>query len=186
MKIYFKYFLLVSFAIVVGCTARTHEAVKRNFPQSIFLEEFLFFKTDYFRCTFAEVKTSEDSYIQNELIEDSSSNLEDLKNRKIEDAFSKYIFPDGGFAAFESRSLAEVAGDIESSGSSSLGYNVGEEIFSGKSCLRSLIDAGKSNQRKRYVDAIGRDDGIVIIGKNYRHTTIIFFPDENLAYYFGP
>lgn len=178
--------MIASFVIVVGCTARTHEAVKQNFPQSISLEEFLYFKTDYFRCTFAEVRTSEDSYIQNELIEVSNSNLEDLEARKTEDAFSKYIFPDGGFAAFENKSLADVIGDIEISGDSSLGYNVGEEIFSGKSCLRSLIDEGNINQRKRYVDAIGEDNGIVIIGQNHRHATIVFFPDENLAYYFGP
>lgn len=180
------YLLIIISVLYTSCTATTEHAVISKFPDSLEIEEFSYFHTDYFRCTFAEVVISQQSVIDQILFDQTREAMNTLQREDAEEPFTRYEFPEGGFAYFHGRSVADVAGDFELAGDRTLGYNIGEEIFSAKSCWRSLSDEGNFDQRMRYADIIRNSDVIVIIGEEHRHTTIVYLPEHQRAYYFGP
>lgn len=177
---------LVLAIFLASCTAGSQRSVISKFPSTIEIEEFLFFKTDYLDCTFAEVATSPASFISEDDLKQTQDNLQRLKYHQSQDPRATFKFPERGFAYFREQSIVDVAGDMDIAGDPSLGYNIGEEIFSAKSCWKGLIDKRDRERRERYANLISAAEGTVIIGSEYPHTAIIFFPKQNRAYYFGP
>ena len=182
-----KLLSLVSTIFLASCTAGSQGSVVSKFPPTIEIEDFLFFETSSkFNCTFAEVITSPTSFIDQNGLMQTQENLERLNVHQKRDPRVRFQFPDAGFAYFPEKSIADVASDLDLAGDPDLGYDIGEEIFSAKKCWRELIDQRNWKQRERYYNLINATAEVVIIGSKYRHTAIVFFPNKNRAYYFGP
>ncbi len=180
------YSLIAACVLCASCTASTRNAVIARFPNALEINGFSYFHTELFKCTFAEVTLSEHSAIAQNLLDQTGETLDILRQKDAQDPFTRYEFPEGGFAYFQGRSIADVAGDFERAGDRTLGYDIGEEIFSAKFCWRALSEQGKWEQRKRYADIITNRDAIVVIGKEPYPTTIVYLPEDQRAYYFGP
>lgn len=180
------YLLIIIFSFCVSCTATTRSAVISRFPANLKIDEFIYFHNILLKCTFAEVAISVESSVDQNLIDQTQETMENLRRSDAADPFIRYEFPEGQFAYFQGRSLVDVVGDFDLSGDQTLSYNIGENIFSAKSCLRSLSERGNLEQRNNYLEIISNTDAVVIIGGDQRHTTIVYLPDIQRAYYFGP
>ncbi|MGH0004872.1 hypothetical protein ACQU0X_32830 [Pseudovibrio ascidiaceicola] len=182
-----KLLSLVSTIFLASCTAGSQGSVVSKFPPTIEIEDFLFFETSSkSNCTFAEVITSPTSFIDQSGLRQTQENLERLKVHQKRDPRVRFQFPDAGFAYFPEKSIADVAADLDLAGDPDLGYDIGNEIFSGKKCWNTLREQRNWQKQDQFSGLISTMEGTVIIGSKYRHTAIVFFPKKNRAYYFGP
>lgn len=179
--------IMIAF-LCISCTAGSRPRMLSKFPATIQVSEILFFTTDRYRCTFAVVETGP-SIIDPALIQESKHNLDALRKSGANDLQRKYVFPRDGFAYFEGKSVPTVASDMDVAGDEGLAWDIGDEFFSGRDCMQEFQNAHKKPTRDEYlkIDKDIRDEGgIVVIGEKFRHTTIVYFPERRLAYYFGP
>ncbi len=166
-----------------SCTAGNEQSVKDRFPSVIEPTDLLYFATDHYSCTFATVTTSPSSAVTDDLISESNHQLRLLS---LADPLARYTFPSGGFAYFQNRSLIDVASDFNHYGDGDLGYDIEEQIFSAKRCWADSNNPVSFEARQENMRIITDDSGIVVVGSDTPPVVIVFYPERDVAHYFGP
>lgn len=183
-------FLLLILPLLVSCTAVSKSRVIARFPKTIKIEEFVFFHMDWPTCTFAEVRTSSDSYLEPSVIERTEVNLASLIELDKVDPFQPFVFPPGGFAIFKGRSVVDVARELDRAGDRRLALNIEEMGYLyGKKCWNKIDTFEKkekeANSDKYYFSILNKKNSeTVLINGNYVNI-IIFEKSKNRAYYLG-
>lgn len=173
--------VLLAGGLLYFYTADTRLGVRLSFPEGIYVDQVLYFETKFFECTFAEVSTFKNSAVDPEVLQQSEASF--LASKQQKQLRARFNFPEGGFAAFEKRSLLDLTGLEGGRLDSSLGYAIGEHIFSSRGCWDELRNQKKFKQVETYSNLVRDKSGIVFIGDSWPHTIILFFPERNRAYY---